>query len=226
MLNKIDYDKFKEWDAIMLGQSFYTKIVTAKEHGESEIDIIVKEAIGYYMASSNGLKKIMDKSYRYSDLRVWELKLAYEYVDHDDIFVNERFIKDYIQHSISIQIDEYVAYGYTYLLKNYLVGQYCLSPEYDDNPHERRILRNKYITDELIQDCFINIERYHNSYRGERQNNYCMFRLDIYKTLYSYSKNKTKLVNTKKKLQKLYCTAKQQGYLREKYYWIIYYQMN
>ena len=216
MLNEIDYEKFKEWDSIMLGQSFYTKIVAVKEHGESEIDIIVKEAIGYYMASSNGLKKIMDKSYRYSDLRVWELKLAYERVNPDDIFANERFIKNYIQHSMSIQIDEYVAYGYTYLLKNYLVGQYCLLPEYDDNPYEGRVLRNTYITDELIQDCFINIERYHNSYCGERKNNYCLFRLDIYKTLYDYSKNKIKYRQTKRIIQELYDNAKQNGYLREK----------
>lgn len=212
----IDYEKFEEWDSIMLGQSFYAKIVAAKEHGKSEVDIIVKEAIEYYMASSNGLKKIMDKSYRYSDLRVWELKLSYECVNPDDIFANERFIKDYIQHSMSIQIDEYVAYGYTYLLKNYLVGQYCLSPEYDDNPYDGKVLRNTYITDELIQDCFINIEHYHNSYRGERQNNYCLFRLDIYKTLYNYSKNKIKYGQAKKVIQKLYDYAKQQGYCREK----------
>ena len=216
MLNEIDYEKFKEQDSIMLGQSFYAKIAAVKEHGESEIDIIVNEAIGYYMASSNGLKKIMDKSYRYSDLRVWELKLAYECVNPDDIFANEHFIKNYIQHSMSIQIDEYVAYGYTYLLKNYLVGQYCLLTEYDDNPYEGRVLRNTYITDELIQNCFINIERYHNSYRGERQNNYCLFRLDIYKTLYDYSKNKIEFRQAKKIIQKLYDNAKQNGYLREK----------
>lgn len=214
--NVTDYEKFEEWDSIMLGQSFCAKIVAAKEHGKSEIDIVVKEAIEYYRASSNGLKKIMDKSYRYSDLRVWELKLAYECVNPDDIFANERFIKDYIQHSISIQIDEYVAYGYTYLLKNYLVGQYCLSPEYDDNPYGGKIMRNTYITDELIQDCFINIERYHNSYRGERQNNYCLFRLDIYKTLYDYSRNKIKFGQAKKVIQKLCDNAKQQGYRREK----------
>lgn len=215
MWDVVDYEKFREWDHIMLEHSFYAKLKTAKDRGESEVDIIVKEAIEYYKASSDGLKKIMDKSYRYSDLRVWELKLAYEHVNPDDIFSNERFIKDYIQHSLSIQIDEYVAYGYTYLLKNYLVGQYCLSPEYDDNPYDGRILRNTYITDELIQDCFINIENYHNSYRGERKNNYCLFRLDIYKILYKYSKNKTKLGQTKKAIQKLYDNAKRQGYRRE-----------
>lgn len=214
--NAINYEKLKEGDSIMLGQSFYAKIAAAGEHGESEIDLIVKEAIEYYMASSDGLKKIMDKSYRYSDLRVWELKLAYEHVNPDDIFKNERFIKDYIQHSMSIQVDEYVAYGYTYLLKNYLVGQYCFHQEYDDNPYKGRILKNTYITDELIQDCFINIERYHNSYRGERQNSYCLFRLDIYKTLYGYSKNKIKFGQAKKEIQKLYESAKQQRYNREK----------
>lgn len=214
--NTIDYEQFEEWDSIMLEQSFYAKIVAAKEHGKSEIDIIVKEAIEYYTASSNGLKKIMDKSYRYSDLRVWELKLAYENVNPDDIFTNERFIKNYIQHSMNIQIDEYVAYGYTYLLKNYLVGQYCLYQEYDDNPYKGKILKNIYITDELIQDCFINIERYHNSYRGEKQNSYCMFRLNIYKTLYRYTKNKIKFAQAKKEIQKLYENSNQQGYHREK----------
>ncbi len=211
----IDYEKFEEWDSIMLGHSFYAKLKTAKDQGKSEVDIIAEEAIKYYKASSDGLKKIMDKSYRYSDLRVWELKLAYEHVDPDDIFTNERFIKDYIQHSMSIQIDEYVAYGYTYLLKNYLVGQYCLSSEYDDNPRNATVLRNTYITDELIQDCFRNIKRYHNNYRGERQNNYCLFRLDIYETLYNYSKNKIKFSQSKKAIQKLYDNAKQQGYRRE-----------
>lgn len=216
ILNEINYENFKDWDSIMLGQSFYSKLATAKEHGESEIDTIVKEAIEYYMASSKGLKRIMDKSYRYSNLRVWELKLAYECVNPEDIFSNERFIKDYIQHSMSIQIDEYVAYGYTYLLKNYLVGQYCLSSEYDDNPYKGRVLRNTYITDELIQNCFMNIEHYHNHYRGERQNNYCLFRLDIYKTIYNYSKNKIKFGCAKKSIQELYDNANQQGYLREK----------
>lgn len=211
----IDYEKFEEWDRIMLGHSFYAKLKTAKDQGKSEVDIIADEAIKYYKASSDGLKKIMDKSYRYSDLRVWELKLAYEYVDPDDIFTNERFIKDYILHSMSIQIDEYVAYGYTYLLKNYLVGQYCLSSEYDNNPCDGTVLRNTYITDELIQDCFRNIKRYHNSYRGERQNNYCLFRLDIYETLYNYSKNKIKFSQAKKTMQKLYENAKRQEYRRE-----------
>ncbi|MCM1235915.1 MAG: hypothetical protein NC489_37970 [Ruminococcus flavefaciens] len=216
ILNIMDYEKVKEWDGIMLGQNFYDKIVAAQEHGESEINIIINEAIEYYSASSNGLKKIMDKSYRYSDLRVCELKLAYDNVDLDVIFANERFIKYYIKHSMSIQVDEYIAYGYTYLLKNYLVGQYCLSSEYDDNPHDKRILQNVYITNELIQDCFINIERYHNIYRGERQNNYCLLRLNIYKTLYDYSKNIIKFEQAEKEIKKLYNDAKQQGYCREK----------
>lgn len=214
--NILDFEKFKKWDKIMLNQSFYPKLIAAKEQGKSEIDVIVKEAIKYYTASSDGLKKIMDKSYRYSDLRVWELKLAYDHVTYDDIFMNERYIKDYIQHSLSIHIDEYVAYGYTYLLKNYLVGQYCLAQEYDDNPYSGRILKNTYITDELIQDCIINIERYHNSYRGQRKNSYCLFRLDIYKTLYNYMKNNLELDQTKERIQRLKSIAKKKGYRREK----------
>lgn len=213
--NVIDYEKYEEWYSIMIGHNIYKKTKIAKDQGQSEVDIIAEEAIKYYKASSDGLKKIMDKSYRYSDLRVCELKLAYEHVDPDDIFTNERFIKDYIQYSMSIQIDEYVAYGYTYLLKNYLVGQYCLSSEYDDNPYNSTVLRNTYITDELIRDCFRNIKRYHNSYRGEKQNYYCLFRLDIYETLYNYSKNKIKFSQAKKTIQKLYDNAKRQGYRRE-----------
>jgi len=212
----IDNEKLKEWDNIMLEQSFFDKLKIAKEQGQSEIDIIVDEAIEYYRASSNGLKKIMDKSYRYSDLRIWELKLAYEQVPADAIFKNEEFIIEYIQHSMSIQVEEYIAYGYTYLLKNYLVGQYCLFPEYDDNPYDGKFLKNLYISDEKIQDCFKNIEEHHNKYRGDRQNIYCLFRLKIYRTLYNYLIKEIKFEQAKKEMQKLYSKAKKHGYRREK----------
>lgn len=211
----LDSDKLNVWDDIMLGQGFLNRLESVRDNEESEIDIIVEEAIGYYKASSDGLKKIMDKSYRYSDLRVWELKLAYETVKIDDIFNNEKFIKDYIQHSLSIKIDEYVAYGYTYLLKNYLVGQYSIATEYDDNPRSGGTLKNLYITDELIQDCFKNIRLYHNRYRGQRKNKYCLFRLDIYKVLYDYSHNKIEFSSTKNNLDGLLKKARERGYRRE-----------
>lgn len=216
MFNKLDYENFKHWDHIMLSNQFYTKLKSAKEQGISEIDTIVIEAINYYKASSDGLKKIMDKSYRYSDLRIWELKLAKEIVNAEDICKNERFIQQYIEHSKEIQVDEYVAYGYTYLLKNYLVGQYCLSTEYDDNPNNDKVLKNLYITDDLIQDCFTNIEVYHGKYRGERKNKYCLFRLKIYKTIYNYMQNRNSFEQTENQIHKLSEAADTLGYHREK----------
>lgn len=158
----------------------------------------------------------MDKSYRYSDLRIWELKLAKEIVNAEDIYENERFIQQYIEHSKDIQVDEYVAYGYTYLLKNYLVGQYCLSTEYDDNPNNDKVLKNLYITDDLIQDCFTNIEVYHGKYRGERKNKYCLFRLKIYKTIYDYIQNRNSFEQTENQIHKLSEAADTLGYHREK----------
>lgn len=216
MMNKLDYDKFERWETIMLQEGFCSRLKRVKEQGESEIDFIVLEAIKYYNASSDGLKKIMDKSYRYSDLRIRELKLAKEIVNSQDIWQNEDYFKRYIEHSKEIKVDEYIAYGYTYLLKNYLVGQFCLSTEYDDNPSEGRILHNLYITDDLIQDCFKNIEKFHNKYRGEKQNKYCLFRLQIYKTIYDYMKNSTSFEQAENRIKEMVNEADAIGYHREK----------
>lgn len=216
-LENLKNEKFENWCNLMLntGHDFYKRFVQARYNGKSEIDMLVEEAIEYYSASSNGLKKIMDKSYRYSDLRIWELKLAYDVVNPNDIFNNEKFIKDYIHHSLDIQVYEYVAYGYTYLLKNYLVGQYCIYQEYDDNPNPERKLKNLYITDELIQDCFNNIIYYHNLYRDAEKNNYAIFRCKIYKVLYDYSRNNIRYEEIETLLNALMQHATQMKYQRE-----------
>lgn len=215
-LDKLTDQEVKEWTSSIFEENFYDIYSKGKEMGKNEIDIIVDIAIEYYRTSSEGMKKIMDKSYRYTDLRIYELKLAYTHVNPDDIIKNKKFIEEYIQNSLEIKIDEYAAYGYTYLLKNYLVGLYLVFQEYDDNPYPEKKLNNLLIVDDFIQDCFDKIEYYHNRYRGSRENKYALFRLKIYKTLYNYCQNSISLETVQNTLRILYENAIQMGYRREK----------
>lgn len=214
-LNKLMDQEVKEWTSSIFEENFYDIYSRGKEEGKNEIDMIVDIAIKYYHTSSEGMKKIMDKSYRYTNLRIYELKLAYTHINPDDIIKNKKFIEEYIQNSLEVKIDEYAAYGYTYLLKNYLVGLYTVFQEYDDNPYPNRELNNLFITDELIQECFDKIKFYHNRYRGNRENKYALFRLNIYKILYNYCQNNTSLEEVENTLRALCEDAIQMGYNRE-----------
>lgn len=213
ILDSVDDESIKRWDELILENSIYKKIKNA-DIG-CKLDIIVDEARKYYQASSDGFKKIMDKSYRYSDLRICELRMAKYNVNVSDIKKNELYLYDYIAHSKKIKIDEYVAYGYTYLLKTYLAGLYCTIIQDNNNANGQIGDTVLYVSDEKIQECFTYIKKFHDSYRGDRNNVYALYRLNIYEILYAYLRNNIAYENALGKLRGLRKKAKKKGYHRE-----------
>lgn len=214
VLEKYSFDEYEKWDSVMLGENKVLPLkMIAQKYECSIMEYIAKQAEEYYIQSSVAMKNIMDKSYRYSDLRIWELQLAKDNVTITDIKNNEVLLGNYIEHSTNIKIDEYVAYGYTYLLKTYLVGLFSYDTEYDDNTLKGSTKDNLYISDEKITNCFENIKMYHDKYRDSRNNEYCMFRLELYKTLYSIISNKNK--NPLDAIKTLKTKAENKNYHRE-----------
>lgn len=168
----------------------------------------VKElAIQYYCMAMDAMKLRGDKTNLYVNLRIQELKgidCSSGKEAEEILKIYDEFIKD----AESNEVQEYIAYGYTYKLKLYL----CLfaNKVVLDTNCDLKMLGKEYLM--LAKKSLSKARDAHKLYHGDNENKYANLRLNLYKFLIELYENKDFDLNARlTKLEELEKQSKNYG---------------